>query len=405
MIKHLAGTRLRGLFVCALLAATALAARPVAADDTPVDPLQCWWRTTAAAVRVGAPFTLVLTCAVVETPSLTVVPDQSGLDAAAIQLPPFELLGGAHGPDLRGPDHRFFQYEYRLRVLSEDLFGKDVKLPDTKITYKIQTRTADGAALEGRDQTYFLPALTVRVLSLVPAEASDIRDAGAGTFSQLDARRFRAALLHTVAGVLGVLAALAAILALVRAWQTRRAPVAADDRLLSDRRVLQAVRRELRDLARAHQDQGWTPSLTNRLVTALRLAAAAALGHPARPLLAEADATASDGHLLIRRAGLRTRPVRVAGATTPRALADALARPDTPPRVRDVVAALQPDLDALTAAQFGRGEAPTDTVCDAALATGQDVVGRLIRRATWPAPQIAALERYIGEVRQHGWSR
>ena len=34
------------------------------------DPIRCWWRTSASAVRVGEPFTVVLTCAVVENEAL-----------------------------------------------------------------------------------------------------------------------------------------------------------------------------------------------------------------------------------------------------------------------------------------------------------------------------------------------
>ena len=53
---------------------------PVAAQNVETDPLQCWWRTSDAAVRVGQPFSVVLTCAVVETDTVTVVPDQGPLE-------------------------------------------------------------------------------------------------------------------------------------------------------------------------------------------------------------------------------------------------------------------------------------------------------------------------------------
>ena len=44
------------------------------------DPIRCWWRTSTSAVRVGEPFRLVLTCAIVDNESTTVVPDQSRLE-------------------------------------------------------------------------------------------------------------------------------------------------------------------------------------------------------------------------------------------------------------------------------------------------------------------------------------
>ena len=74
------------------------------------DPIRCWWRTSARAVRVGEPFSVVFTCAVIETESVTVVPNQAELDPDAVQLPPFDVIGGSQGTDLRTADHRFFQY-------------------------------------------------------------------------------------------------------------------------------------------------------------------------------------------------------------------------------------------------------------------------------------------------------
>src|SRR5215510_2192467 len=79
-----------------------------AQQTTELDPLQCWWRTSAAAVRVGEPFSLVLTCSVVETDTIKVVADQAPFDPTVVQMPPFEILGGTHQADLRTADHRFF---------------------------------------------------------------------------------------------------------------------------------------------------------------------------------------------------------------------------------------------------------------------------------------------------------
>ena len=182
------------------------------------DPLQCWWRTSAGAVRVGEPFSLVLTCAVLETDAATVVVDQSKLEPSVVQFAPFEVLGGSHGADLRTDQRRFFQYEYRLRLIAENQFGKDVALPETKLTYHVQSRrSANGRRrIQGRDQTYVLPPQSVRVLSLVPADATDIRDTAGETFADLDQRAFRANLLTIIGGVLFALAGLMALLALVR---------------------------------------------------------------------------------------------------------------------------------------------------------------------------------------------
>src|SRR5438128_444410 len=94
------------------------------------EPMRCWWRTSAAAVRVGEVFSVVLTCSVIQTEALTVVPSQAELEPSAMQLTPFEVLGGSHGADLQAADRRFFQYEYRVRLIGDEAFGKDIKLPE-----------------------------------------------------------------------------------------------------------------------------------------------------------------------------------------------------------------------------------------------------------------------------------
>jgi hypothetical protein len=145
------------------------------AQDVSTDPLQCWWRTSAGAVRVGEPFSVVLTCAVVESDAATVVVDQSRLEPSVVQFAPFEVLGGSHGADLRTDQRRFFQYEYRLRLIAENMFGKDAALPETKVSYRVQSKVGQKTAIQGRDQTYVLPAHSLRVVSLVPADVARYR--------------------------------------------------------------------------------------------------------------------------------------------------------------------------------------------------------------------------------------
>ena len=141
-----------------------------------VDPIRCWWRTSAGAVRIGEHFDLWLTCAVLETDAVQVVPDESHLGIEVAALAPFEVVGGSHPADLRSGNRRFFQYQYILRIINPDAIGKDVKIPDTVIHYKVNSRVAANTSLQGRDLTYVLPPEEVRVASMVPADATDIRD-------------------------------------------------------------------------------------------------------------------------------------------------------------------------------------------------------------------------------------
>src|SRR6516162_5329839 len=173
-MRHALLTGLLSAALGAPLGAQPAPAAPVQTID--LDPIRCWWRTSTGAVRVGESFSLVLTCAVVENATMTVVPDQSPLEPSAIQLPPFEVIGGERQPDLHSDQRRFFQYQYQLRLTSSDLFGKDARIPSVQVTYHVESRVERGESVRGRDRSYVLPSTSVRVLSLVPGDAADIRD-------------------------------------------------------------------------------------------------------------------------------------------------------------------------------------------------------------------------------------
>jgi hypothetical protein len=178
--------------------------------------------------------------------------------------------GGSHGVDLHTEDRRFFQYEYKLRLIAENMFGKDAVIPETKISYRVQSKTGQGTSIEGRDQTYLLPALSVRILSLVPSDANDIRDSSAETFGDIDQRGFRASLLTVIGGILFALAGLLAILAIVRIVARFRKPTEAAEHVMSDFAVLRGVGRELAAVKRDREAGGWNAELATRALAALR---------------------------------------------------------------------------------------------------------------------------------------
>ena len=132
--------------------------------------------------------------------------DRSRLDPTVFAVPPFDVLGGTTAEDATTASRRFFQYTYQLRLLNDTAFGQDVSLAGLALTYRIDTLTNEGTTSQGRDQSYSLPALSLRVLSLVPGASRDIRDASALTFGDLESRRFRARALGVVGWVLYALA-------------------------------------------------------------------------------------------------------------------------------------------------------------------------------------------------------
>jgi hypothetical protein len=330
-----------------------------------VDPIECWWRTTSTAVRVGETFTVVLTCSVLNTEAARVVADESRLEPTVVQVPPFEVVGGEHPQDVITTARRFFQYSYQLRVIAENVFAAAVSLPALEIAYKIESRTDLGDSLAGRDQTYALPTIAIRVLSIVPDTAVDIREAPVATFTAMEDTAFRATAMRVGGWVLVGLGGLLMALALAGVLRRRRTDVP-KTRLLSDTLVLQGVRREL--VATQEQARsGWTPDLAGRALAALRVVAAYAGGRPVTQTFrtrhearAGSPLTASDGQLAIagRFGSAAVVFAAVSGNQADNELRDALSR--------------------FSAARYGR-DAAFDTRLDEGVEIGIRIADRLIR--------------------------
>lgn len=304
----------------AILLTLALAQQPAG-----VEPIRCWRQSTAGAVTIGETFTVTLTCAVFETPDTQVVPDESRLNVASIQMAPFEILGGSHPPDVRRGSRRFFQYDYQLRIISRDAIGQDVNVPPLTISYRIHSRVGAAAKLEGRDLSYLLPPMPVRVLSLVPADASDIRDHAEASFAGVEALRTRSRTFRAVAYALGALAVVMAIVALV--------PLARRSRTSSDRARALAPARVIADRAAASlsdtrgraASEGWNDETLSSALSATRLITASAIGREISQKDLPADGTVPEGRLLVEYGFPRRIRATVASAVTPDDVGRALA--------------------------------------------------------------------------------
>jgi len=393
-----------------LILAIIAAVAPAAAQNVETDPIQCWWRTSAGAVRVGEPFSLVLTCAVVENDTAKVVVDQSKLEPSVVQLAPFEVTGGSHGADLRTDDRRFFQYEYKLRLIAENLFGRDVPLPETKISYHVQSQTSQRSSIQGRDQSYVLPAQSIRIISMVPTDASDIRDTTTETFADVDQRSFRANLLVVIGGVLFSLAGLMALLGVVRLVNRFRKPASATGRLVSDTAILGAVSRELSAVKRARNDGAWTPDLAGRALAALRVTAAYALGHKlGQSMVGRGEPTdgshpAQAGSVIVRTGWPRGKRIAVSGAITPQAVARELARSDATGARAATLESLEQALTRFTAAQYGRDGSQDGAALDESLAAGTRAVRR-VRLEQLPLMKRFSRRSVAPVVETRAWSR
>jgi hypothetical protein len=367
------------------------------------DAIKCWWRTSGNAVRVGEPFSVVLTCAVLDADSATVVPDQSQLDPSVVQLPPFEVIGGTPAIDFRSARRRFFQYRYDLRLISEDMFGREVKLPALSINYRIQSRAE---SIQGRDRQYILPAESIRVLSLVPADATDIRDRSVETFRDIEALRFRASALRVIAVGLFGLGAGMFLFAIIRV--SRRAPdqPRATARVVSDRAILRGAGRELANVRLDREANGWNRELAARALAAARVVATFALSCRVSQTLSASGDKAQSGQLVVSDGWLRPKTALISTGITSESFVQALSQsvPSANGRVARL-GSLQTALVSLAAIAYGRDETLDLTHLDDSVSVALDVLQRLKRENAWIRRKFRAISQSASQAGGLVWRR
>jgi hypothetical protein len=371
-----------------IFAASVLTAPPAAAQtkraprpgEVEADPIRCWWKADRSAIRVGERFMLVLTCGVIDTPTIKVVPAVNQLEPGAISLTPFEAVSGSRHEDVVAPPWRYIQYEYAMRLLSEGFFGQDVNIPSLTVTYNLQSAGAAGST-EGRDQTYLLPPLPMRVLSIVPRSASDIRDASGQTFANVESRRNRATAEIVAASIAFAFAGVLAAFAVVRLAGRFRVRDSKAVRPLPAATVLRGAMAALRSARSDAAREGWTPALMARAVAALRITGAVALGRPVAQLHATNGLSERVGQIEVRSGLLRRKRVLLSAATTPAAILAAIEGGGASRTT------LQPILEALqvfSTAVYGRAGEADSVALSAAVDNAVDPVRRLWLRSLIP---------------------
>jgi hypothetical protein len=286
------------------------------AEAAEVPPLQCWWRTDRVAVRVGEPLRLTLSCAAAETDSATVVPDWDQLQPDVVDLAPFEVVAGTRSEEVVAPPWRYTQFEYTLRLTGEEFFGLDVPLPALEIAYSIAVGPRGGNVQMGRERTYVLPPLPMKILTLVPGRANDIEEVTAHSFASIERRRSQASMAFLVGcGLLaaGALYLLLFLGSIYRAMRTRRVKAAFR---VGDWRVVAGCRAALRRLVSTAGSQGWTDARVGEALVLLRVLGALAMGMQVRQTIAARDRPAGHGEWLLRRLSLRRPRVAISATVT-----------------------------------------------------------------------------------------
>jgi len=358
---------------------TAAAQAPAAGPrpgEVETAPIRCWWKTDRTSIRVGERFGLTLTCSVIETRSVTVVPTLTQLDPGALQVPPFEVVGGSRRDDVVAAPWRYIQYEYTVRFLGEGYFGQDLTIPPLSVTYAIKATSGGGA--EGRDLSYILPAIPLRVMSLVPREASDIRDASAETFADVESRQFRARGAFIASAILLAAAVGVLLIGAVRLFGRRRTRQAGAIRTMPPALVLGSCVSGLRALRSAVARDGWSPTLARRASALLRVAGAIALGRQVAQTPTDRATPERDGQVVVRRGLVRRRQAAVSAATTPQVIARALQNGHRPTAAtRAALEQLRGSLETLGSAGYGRPSDLDLLTLNTALEQGTDAVKQL----------------------------
>jgi hypothetical protein len=297
-----------------------------------------------------------------------------------------------------------------VRYLGEQ-FNVDVELPALSISYRVQSRVerAD-AAIESRDRQYILPAHQIRILSLVPAGASDIRDRPPDTFRAVESRRFLAQVLTIASFTLFGLGAVLLGWTAVRAVSGGGRPAISSVRLASDASVLRTVVRELTDVGLQRRLTGWTPELSQRAVVALRIAASYAVaGHAAQtpwvaPRPPAEGQPAADGQIVVRSRLRLDRMMLVSGSATAHTVDTEMQRLE---RAGSGVGSAHTELrDALAqfdAVGYGRDSGELDL--DDALASATSGAARVWTDHRWRARLRRALVHSSFWTKARAWVR
>mgnify|MGYP001607144810 CR=1 FL=1 len=319
-----------------------------AEEASGIEPIKCWWRTDKTSVRMGEIFSLALTCRLTEAEKAKTILAESALEVGALSLSPYEIVSGELHRDLKEGIFRFVQYEYVLRIVGEDFFGKETAIPPLDLHYKIEYRAGDASGKSAsRDETYRLPALPIKVQSLVPKEAEDIRDYhGLATVGRARQRELAAMAAFAIAGILALLALIAVlvgVVGMVRGLKTASSSGAGLSGVVLLRklqRVLKKIRRlrkselwnvelvgeaaAVLQIKRLRKSEPWDDELLVRAMSVLRVAAALALRREVSQSLVSARERGLEGQVKLRQGLFPPRKVLVSANVTPEDVKSAL---------------------------------------------------------------------------------
>jgi hypothetical protein len=406
--------RLCSLKVCAavivvfftVLLAQAQAPRSNAENNDTSDRIKCWWKTDKNAVEVAEQFTLTLTCGVSEARGAKIIPKLESLDPGAVQFSPFEVVSGTRHEDIQAPPWRYFQYEYTIRLIDDDAFGQDENIPGLTVTYNLQSDVAGASA--GRDQMYVLPDLPIRILSLVPKKAADIRDAPRENFAAPKARLVRATAEFIAAGIFFGFSVLMLAFALVNVIRRNRGRAAVNIPVLSDTTLIRVCLQELGRVTNDVTRGGWTPECAGAALTALRIGSAVAMSRPVWQSPLDRAVLAREGQLAVQKGVFKRDRIVVSAPVT----ADVIERYRvngnrfvTNVRTKTFLDELGKSLVTFSAVRYGRNGSLDVQSLNRALENSRTALKHLLVKTLWPMRAAGALFDSANMWRTSVWTR
>lgn len=280
------------------------------------DAIKCWWRTDRGSVRIGEVFSVILTCQVVETENEKVILNENELDSSALSLTPYQVVGSVRYQDVRRGGLRFLQYEYQLKVIGDDVFGKDVSIPPLDIHYRIDRRATGLENISTAEKVYRLVELPMKIGSLVPKDAKDIRDNGNQTFGDVKDRRFRANLAFALSAVLLIVPLAIIALPMLRAAR-RLKEKRSNGTLFSNRKLLGRMVKELKRIRKERMANGWSGELVGKVLTICRIAGSISLSRNISQLSTIFETRGLEGQLKLRKGLVNPKKVMICSNLTP----------------------------------------------------------------------------------------
>jgi hypothetical protein len=300
------------------------------------DALSCWWKSDKSSIRIGEEFTVTLTCRLLETSREKTILNDALIEPSVLNLSPYQVKGGTRFKEiiriLPGPDGpvalRNVQYVYTVMLMGEGFFGKDVPLPPLEIRYHIDLVTNKDAVTPGKERTYVLSPLPMRVQSLVPKAANAIRDAGNETFGDIEGRRRNAVVAFFAAGIFLLLPLVVLLPILVRAVRGRRKGVS-NGTIFRDKDLLRRLAGEVDRIEKSRRTAPWDDASVLTVLSVFRVGGALAVGRVVTQVPVGVETRGVEGQLEFCKGFWPRTKVLVSASLTPEEMAKELAGANT----------------------------------------------------------------------------